>query len=134
LIKPDGVAKRKIGEVISRLETKGLTMQGLKMIWLDEELAAEHYREHQGKDFYERLLAYITERPVVAMVVAGKSAIRVVRNLAGTTDPVEAKPGTIRGDLALDMQAGNIIHASDSPDSAQREIDLFFDSAEIYDY
>lgn len=104
------------------------------MIWLEEELAAEHYSEHQEKDFYERLLAYITERPVVAMVVAGKSAVRVVRNLAGATDPVEAKPGTIRGDLALDMKAGNIIHASDSPDSARREIDLFFNSAEIYDY
>src|SRR6056297_2194873 len=95
LIKPDGVLEKKIGQIISRFEKKGLQLQALKMIWLDEELASRHYQGHKGKDFFPRLISYISQAPVVAMVLAGEDAIKTVRNLAGKTDPSEARPGTI---------------------------------------
>ncbi|MGM0501631.1 MAG: nucleoside-diphosphate kinase [Bacillota bacterium] len=134
LVKPDGVEHHNIGEIITRFEKKGLKIQALKMVWIDEELAKEHYQEHQGKEFFARIVNYLAKGPVVAMVIAGEKAIAVIRNMAGATDPIEASPGTIRGDLAADLQHGNVIHASDSKQSAQREIDLYFDAAEIYAY
>ncbi|AGB41147.1 nucleoside diphosphate kinase [Halobacteroides halobius DSM 5150] len=134
LIKPDGVSDGKIGQVIKRFEDKGLQLQGMKMIWLDEALATKHYQQHQGKKFFERLISYITAAPVVALVLAGESAIKVVRNLVGTTNPAKAKPGTIRGDLAISLEHGNIIHASDSRETAAKEIELFFASEEIFTY
>ena len=134
LIKPDALEQKKVGQIITRLEEKGLKLQAMKMIWLDEELVAKHYAEHKEKEFYSRLVDYITERPVIAMVVAGKNALQVVRNLSGETDPLAAAPGTIRGDFGLDLETGNLVHASDSAASAEREIDLFFTPDEIYTY
>ncbi|WP_408954356.1 nucleoside-diphosphate kinase [Natroniella sp. ANB-PHB2] len=134
LIKPDGVLNHKIGRVIARFEAKGLEIQAMKMMWMDEKLATTHYQEHQGKSFFDDLISYITEAPIVAMVIAGEEAIQIIRNLNGATDPIEAKPGTIRGDFALNLDSGNIVHASDSNESAKREIDLYFDADEIYTY
>jgi nucleoside-diphosphate kinase len=134
LIKPDAVVNRKIAKVIGRFEDKGLKIDAMKMVWIDEELAKEHYKQHISKSFLPRLISYITQAPVVAMVISGPEAIKVVRNLVGATDPVEALPGTIRGDLALDLESGNIIHASDSNGSAIKEIELFFSKEEIYSY
>jgi len=134
LIKPDGVNHNNVGEIITRFEKKGLQIQALKMVWLDEELAKRHYGEHQGKDFFPRLIDYIIKVPIVAIVLAGQDVIKVVRNMAGATDPIEAHPGTIRGDLAADLEHGNVVHASDSKESARREIELFFTADEIYTY
>ena len=134
LIKPDAVEHQNIGKIIGRFENKGLKIEAMKMIWLDEELAKEHYKEHEGKDFFPRLISYISKKPIVALVVAGEKAIEVIRKMAGATDPIEARPGTIRGDLAADLEHGNVIHASDSKESAQREIELFFTADEIYTY
>ena len=134
LIKPDGVANKKIGRIITRLEDKELQIQAIKMVWLDERLLKEHYKEHIDKPFFARLLSYMSQNPVIAMVVAGESAIKNIRNLVGATDPLEAKPGSIRGDFALTMEQGNIIHASDSKNSAKKEINLFFDVDEIFSY
>ncbi|MCK8828558.1 nucleoside-diphosphate kinase [Natroniella acetigena] len=134
LIKPDGVLNRKIGDIVARFEAKGLEIQAMKMMWMDEQLAITHYQEHEGKGFFDDLISYITEAPIVAMVIAGEEAIQIIRNLNGATDPLEAKPGTIRGDFALNLDSGNIVHASDSTESAKREIDLYFDADEIYAY
>lgn len=134
LIKPDGVLNKKIGRIISRFEDKGLKIEGMKMIWIDEELAKEHYIHHEGKSFFDRLISYITQAPVIAMVLSGENAIEVVRLLVGKTNPSKANPGTIRGDFALDLDSGNIIHASDSKESAAIEIDRFFTTKEIYSY
>ncbi|TDX52196.1 nucleoside-diphosphate kinase [Orenia marismortui] len=134
LIKPDGVLKKVAGRIISRFEDKGLKIEALKMVWIDEELAKSHYEEHIGKSFFQRLLSYITQAPLIAIVISGPEAIKVVRNLVGKTNPVKAEPGTIRGDLALDLESGNIVHASDSQESAAKEIDLFFSAEEIYSY
>ncbi|WP_127783491.1 nucleoside-diphosphate kinase [Rhodococcus sp. X156] len=126
LIKPDGVARGLTGEVLARIERKGLTLAALKMVPVARDLAAAHYAEHEGKGFYESLLEFITSGPVVAAVVEGPRAIPAFRQLAGGTDPVEkAAPGSIRGDLALETQS-NIVHGSDSPESAAREIALWF--------
>ncbi len=133
MIKPDGVHRSLIGEVISRLERKGLKIVAMKMLWIDRELAERHYAEHRGKPFFSSLVDYITSGPVVAMVVEGRNAIKVVRNLVGATNPVEASPGTIRGDLGMDL-GRNVVHASDSLQSAEREISLFFAENEIVDY
>ncbi len=133
MVKPDGVQRGLIGEVISRLERKGLKIVGMKMLWISRELGEKHYAEHREKPFFESLLAYITSGPVVAMVVEGKNAISVVRTLVGKTNPVEADPGTIRGDYGMDV-GRNIVHASDSPESARREVELFFSDEEIIDY
>ena len=126
LIKPDGVARRLIGEVISRIEQKGLTITALQLRKVSQELAAQHYAEHEGKAFFEPLLEFITSGPVVAAIVEGPRAVAAFRQLAGGTDPVEqAPPGTIRGDFGLETQF-NLVHGSDSSDSAKREIALWF--------
>lgn len=129
-IKPDGVRRKFIGEVISRFEKKGLKLIGLKMIRMPEKLARELYKEHVGKDFYEPLLRFVTSGPVVAMVVEGPRAVEAVRQIVGNTDAVEALPGSIRGDFALSVRE-NIVHASDSLESAKREIAIFFKDEEI---
>jgi nucleoside-diphosphate kinase len=126
LIKPDGVARRLVGEIISRIEQKGLTITALELRGVSRELAAQHYAEHDGKPFFDSLLEFITSGPVVAAIVEGPRAIAAFRQLAGATDPVEkAAPGTIRGDFGLETQL-NLVHGSDSTDSAKREIELWF--------
>lgn len=133
MIKPDGVQRGLVGEVIRRLERKGLKIVAMKMMKVSEELATKHYAEHKEKPFFKSLLEYITSGPVVAMVVEGKNAVKVVRTLVGATNPVEASPGTIRGDYGMDI-GRNVIHASDSLESAEREVSLFFKAEEIIDY
>jgi nucleoside-diphosphate kinase len=133
MVKPDGVARRLVGEVISRFEGKGLKLVGAKMMRISRELAKKHYAEHVGKDFYKSLEDFITSGPVLAMVWEGDSAISVARSIMGKTDPKEALPGTIRGDLGI-AKTKNIIHGSDSPESAKREIALFFRPEELLDY
>ncbi len=126
LIKPDGVQRRLIGEIIGRIEAKGLTVAALELKNVSDELARAHYAEHEGKPFFPSLLEFITSGPVVAAILEGPRAVAAFRQLAGGTDPVEkATPGTIRGDLGLETQF-NLVHGSDSPDSAVREIDLWF--------
>ncbi|MCQ4153162.1 MAG: nucleoside-diphosphate kinase [Archaeoglobi archaeon] len=133
MVKPDGVQRGLIGEIISRLERKGLKIVAMKMLRISKELAQEHYAEHRAKPFFSSLVGYITSAPVVAMVVEGKNAVKVVRKLVGATNPSEAEPGTIRGDFGLDL-GRNVVHASDSVMSADREIRLFFREEEILDY
>jgi nucleoside-diphosphate kinase len=130
LIKPDAMQRGLAGEVISRLERRGLKIVGLKLIHIDDPLARRHYAEHEGKPFLESLVQFITASPVVAGVIEGPNAVEAVRATMGATDPQKAAPGTIRGDLALYIQ-NNLIHGSDSPESAQREIALFFKDGEI---
>ena|ERR1700737_4119527 len=126
LIKPDGVERRLVGEIIGRIERKGLTVAALEMRVIDDELARQHYAEHDGKPFFTSLLEFITSGPLVAATVEGPRAVDAVRQLAGATDPVgKAAPGTIRGDFGLETQF-NLVHGSDSPESAQREIALWF--------
>jgi nucleoside-diphosphate kinase len=125
LIKPDGVRRGLAGEVLSRIERKGLRIVAMDMRVVGKDLAETHYAEHAGKPFYGSLVEFITSGPLVAMVVEGPRAIEAFRALAGATDPVKATPGTIRGDYALEVQ-DNIVHGSDSPDSAEREIKIFF--------
>ncbi len=134
LIKPDGVVTNKIGKIITRFEDKGLKIEAMKMLLMDKELATAHYYQHQEKSFFPRLLNYITKAPVIAMVLSGPKVIQQVRDLVGRTNPLKAAPGTIRGDFALDLESGNIIHASDSKDSAAEEIDRFFSADEIFSY
>jgi len=133
LVKPDGVQRGLVGEIIGRLERRGLKLIGLKMMRINRELASRHYAEHQGKPFYDGLLGFITSGPVVAMIWEGREAVTVVRSLMGSTDPLKASPGTIRGDLALDLGM-NLIHGSDSAARAQSEMALFFSDAELHDY
>ena len=129
LIKPDGVERGLVGEIISRIERKGLTVAALEMRIVGEELARRHYAEHDGKPFFGSLLEFITSGPLVAAIVEGPQAVAAVRQLAGATDPVEkAAPGTIRGDFGLETQF-NLVHGSDSPESAEREIGLWFATA-----
>lgn len=126
LVKPDGVSRGLVGEVISRIERKGLTLVALELRSVARSLAEQHYAEHDGKSFFSSLLEFITSGPVVAMVVEGPRAIAAFRQLAGGTDPVEkAAPGSLRGDFGLETQY-NLVHGSDSPDSAAREIKLWF--------
>lgn len=133
MIKPDGVQRCLVGQVIQRFEQKGFKLIGLKLMTISPELAAEHYGEHVGKPFYDKLMTYITSGPVAAMVVEGKDAVSSVRTMVGKTNPLEAAPGTIRGDLGLET-GRNIIHASDSVPSSDREIALFFTPDELQDY
>ncbi|HOP69061.1 MAG: nucleoside-diphosphate kinase [Dethiobacteria bacterium] len=133
MIKPDGVQRGLVGEVISRLERKGLKLTAMKMMVISEELAAQHYGEHKGKDFYDSLVSYITSGPVVAMVWEGDRAVTLSRIIIGATDPAKAAPGTIRGDLAISV-GNNLVHGSDSLASAEREIKLFFSQEELIDY
>ncbi|NLA46468.1 MAG: nucleoside-diphosphate kinase [Firmicutes bacterium] len=133
MVKPDGVQRKLVGEVITRLEKKGLQPVAIKMMQMEPELAARHYGEHRGKPFYESLISFITSGPVVAMVWEGDNAVAVARSLIGATNPQEAAPGTIRGDLAL-FTGNNLVHGSDSLESARREIGLFFNEAELCSY
>ena len=135
MVKPDGVQRGLIGDIVSRLEDKGLKLVGAKALQIDSELAEAHYEEHQDKPFFDDLVEFITSGPSFAMVWEGKDAIRQVRRLVGETDPAESPPGTIRGDYGLDL-GRNLIHASDHEDvgSNEREIELFFDDEELIDY
>ena len=130
LIKPDGVRRGLVGEVISRIEKKGYSVTALRMLQADRALLEKHYEEHKGKPFYEPLLEFMTSGPIVAMIAEGNRVIEGFRSLAGATDPTVAAPGTIRGDLARDQGTKvvqNIVHGSDSPESAAREIAIFFE-------
>jgi nucleoside-diphosphate kinase len=136
ILKPDAVVRGLIGEIISRFEKKGLKIVGMKMMHFDRELAEKHYEEHKGKPFFEPLIDYVTKGPSIVMVLEGRYAISVVRKMAGATDPKDAAPGTIRGDYGLDVGDAiyNIIHASDSEETAEREIKLFFKEDELFEY
>lgn len=125
MVKPDGVARGLVGEIISRLERKGLNPKRMRMLTIDEDLARKHYAEHTEKPFFPELLEFITSGPVVAMEWSGESAIAVGRVLMGATDPMEAAPGTIRADYGLAV-THNLVHGSDSPESAARELEIFF--------
>jgi len=125
IIKPDGVKKKVIGEIISRFEKKDLTIEKLKMIKIDRKLACKHYQDHKNKSFFNTLIEYITSGSVVVMVISGKGVIARARELMGATDSKKAKGGTIRGDFGADITV-NVIHGSDSAESAKREIELFF--------
>lgn len=128
LVKPDGVRRGLVGEVVSRIERKGLTVARLDLRTIDRRLAEEHYGEHADKPFFGELVAFITGGPLVAMVVEGPEAVAATRVLMGATNPIEATPGSIRGDFAT-VIGENIVHGSDSPDSAAREIAIFFPDA-----
>lgn len=130
LVKPDGVQRGLSGEIIGRLERRGLRIAGMKMLKVSRELAAQHYAEHEGKGFYEGLVEYITSSPVIAIAWEGTNAVGVVRSTIGATDPAAAAPGTIRADLGLE-RGRNLVHASDSPESATRELALFFAPGEL---
>ena len=125
MIKPDGVRNGHIGEIVNRFERAGLTIEQMKLEMVTPEQAKANYAEHEGKPFYEGLIAYVTSGPVVKMVVSGEGAVSKVRSLMGSTNPAEAAPGTIRGDFGLSMDE-NVIHGSDSTESAEREIGVFF--------
>jgi len=133
LVKPDAMNRGLAGEVISRLERKGLKIVAMKLIQIDEALAGRHYEAHTDKPFFPSLVEFITSCPVLAMVVEGRNAVDVVRQTMGQTDSTKAAPGTIRGDLAMDLQ-NNLVHGSDSAESAVREIGLFFAKSEILSY
>lgn len=133
LLKPDSIQRGLAGEVISRLERRGLKFAAMKLMKVSEELANRHYGEHVGKPFFDGLVKFITSSPIVAMVVEGENVVEVVRNTVGATNPIQAAPGTIRGDLGLTIGM-NLIHASDSLESAKREIDIFFQPGEIVEY
>lgn len=128
LVKPDGVRRGLIGEVISRIERKGLTVSALELRTISRDTAEQHYAEHAGKPFYSELVEFITGGPLVAMIVEGPDAVKGMRSLMGATNPLDAAPGSIRGDFAT-VIGENIVHGSDSPDSAEREIGLFFPAA-----
>ncbi len=130
IIKPDAVQRGLIGEIIARLERRGLRLVAMKMLRMSQELARRHYAIHEGKPFFEPLVAYITSAPVVVMVWEGPKAIEIVRRTMGTTNPLDAAPGTIRADYALEI-GRNLVHGSDGPQTAATEIKLFFSPAEI---
>lgn len=133
IVKPEGVQRGLIGEVIARFERKGLKVVGLKLMQIPRETAEKHYAEHVGKPFYEGLVAHITSSPVVVGVLEGPDAVSVARSMMGVTNPRQAAPGTIRGDYGLDIGL-NIIHGSDGQEAAQREISIFFAPAELVSY
>lgn len=133
MIKPDGVQRNLIGPIVSRLENKGFKIVGAKLMQVSEDLAKTHYQEHEERPFFGELVDFITSGPVFAMVLEGENVISTARLIVGSTNPQEAAPGTIRGDFGLTV-GKNIIHGSDSPESAEREINLFFDEAEILNY
>ncbi len=125
LVKPDAFARGLTGEIIARFERKGLTIAALRYTTLDRQLAEQHYAEHQGKPFFEELVSFITSGPLVAMVLEGHEAVKAARQVIGATNPLEAAPGSIRGDFALEV-GQNMVHGSDSDESAEREANLFF--------
>ncbi|MCK4765067.1 MAG: nucleoside-diphosphate kinase [Candidatus Aminicenantes bacterium] len=133
MIKPDGIQREIAGEIISRFERKGLKLVGMKMIKMSREKAETHYGEHKGKGFYDELIAFITSGPVILSVWEGLEAIKIVRKVVGATSPDKAEPGTIRGDFVL-CTTFNVVHASDSGETAKKEISHFFEDNEIFDY
>ncbi|MDD4334985.1 MAG: nucleoside-diphosphate kinase [Desulfotomaculaceae bacterium] len=133
MVKPDGVQRGLTGEIITKFEKKGFKIAALKMLQISRELAEKHYGEHVGKPFFESLVDFITSGPVVAMVVEGKDAVNAAREMMGATDPLKALPGTIRGTYGIDI-GRNVIHGSDSKESAGREIALFFKEEDLWDY
>lgn len=133
LIKPDAMQRGLAGEIISRLERKGLKIIALKMLQMDKAMAERHYAIHKGKPFFSSLVDFITSAPLIAAVVEGENAVEVVRRMMGETDPLRAAPGTIRGDFGLDI-GQNLIHGSDSEENARQEISLFFSEEEILSY
>lgn len=133
MIKPDGVQRNLVGTIVERLENKGFKLAGAKLMQVSEDLAKTHYQEHQDKPFFGELVDFITSGPVFAMVLEGENVIETARLVVGSTNPQQAAPGTIRGDFGLTV-GKNIIHGSDSTESAEREISLFFDDSEILDY
>ena len=133
LIKPDAVQRGLAGEIISRMERKGLKVVAMKMLQMDKTLAHRHYAVHKDKPFFAELVDFITSSPIVAMVVQGGNAVALVRQMMGETNPAKASPGSIRGDLGTDITQ-NLIHGSDSPENASKEISLFFSEEEILDY
>jgi nucleoside diphosphate kinase (EC 2.7.4.6) len=133
ILKPTAVERKIIGTIIGIIEDKGLKIVALKMVWLSKEMAETLYEEHREKPFFEKLVKHITSLPIVLMVVKGENAIGALRQICGATDSMKAAPGSIRGKFGLDVTE-NIIHASDGPESAEREIELFFKEEEIYTY
>ena len=133
LVKPDGVQRGLIGEIIGRLERRGLKLVGMKLMQVDDALARQHYGEHVDRPFFGGLVDFITSSPVVAMAWEADNAVGAVRSTMGQTNPTSSPPGTIRGDLALDI-GRNLVHGSDSPELAERELNLFFSATELLDY
>ncbi len=133
LLKPDCVQRRLVGRVLTRIEDKGLNIIAMKLMRVSQDLARRHYAEHVAKDWYPELEAFVTGGPLVAMIVEGPEAIRVVREMVGATNGLRAAPGTIRGDFGSSRQM-NLVHASDGPEAAGREIEIFFDGQEIHGY
>jgi nucleoside-diphosphate kinase len=133
MVKPDGVQRGIVGKIVQRFEDRGLKICAMKLMRIPRELAERHYEEHKGKSFYEPLLSYITSGPVVCMILEGENAVAAVRAMMGKTNPQDAVPGTIRADFGQ-VTGRNIVHASDSPESAKREIKLFFNDYEIQKY
>jgi nucleoside-diphosphate kinase len=133
LIKPDAIQRGLAGEIISRLEEKGLKIVAMKMLHMDKNLAQRHYAIHEGKAFFNDLVNFITSSPIIAIVFQGKNAVQIIRQMMGETDPVKARSGTIRGDFGIDI-GYNLVHGSDSLENASTEIELFFQAEEILDY
>jgi nucleoside-diphosphate kinase len=133
LIKPDAIQRGLAGEIISRLEKKGLKIIAMKMLHMDNTLAQRHYAIHKGKVFFDDLVNFITSGPVIAIILQGKDAVQIIRQMMGETDPAKAHGGTIRGDFGIDI-GHNLVHGSDSLDNASKEIDLFFSAEEIFNY
>ena len=133
LLIPDSLQRGLSGEIISRFEKKGFKIIGMKLIKVSKDLAETHYSEHKGKPFFEDLVAFITSSPIIAMVIETQNAINIARNMMGSTNPIDALPGTIRGDFGISVEY-NIIHGSDSETSAKREISLFFNEKELIEY
>ncbi|RBW70283.1 nucleoside-diphosphate kinase [Bacillus taeanensis] len=133
MVKPDGVQRNLVGEIVSRFERKGFQLVGAKLMTISQELAEKHYGEHKERPFFGELVEFITSGPVFAMVWQGENVIATARKMMGATNPAESAPGTIRGDYGVVMSM-NVIHGSDSPESAEREVNLFFDESELNDY
>jgi len=133
LVKPDAVQRALAGQIISRLESKGLRIVAMKMLHMDNKLARRHYAIHEGKVFFDDLVSFITSSPLIAIVFQGQNAVQIIRQMMGETDPAKAPSGTIRGDFGIDV-GHNLVHGSDSPENARREIALFFSAEEIFDY
>ena len=133
LVKPDAMQRGLAFEVLGRLEARGLRLAGLRLLQVDREMALRHYGEHEGKPFFEGLVAYITSSPIIAAVFEGTNAVAAARQSIGATNPVEAAPGTIRGDHAIEI-GRNLVHGSDSPESAEREIGIFFEGQPVLDW
>ena len=130
MVKPDGVARGLVGEIVSRIERRGLSIRAMRLLWVSPEQAADHYAEHNEKPFYPGLVEFITSGPVVAMVIEGDSAVSTVRGMMGATNPLDSAPGTIRGDFALEI-GENIVHGSDSPANGEREIAIYFSEPDL---